>query len=457
MNRRTVVRLTFILASILLILSTVACASARTFNFDTDSSLQNLLKNVPQYPPVDFIVMSDLHVYDTSLGTTGSAFESYLLNDRKLLRESQEILNAALDSIIALKPGIVLIAGDLTKDGERSGHEIVASNLARLKAAGKTVYVIPGNHDINNPHAFKYEGSTKQSVPTITADDFARIYADYGFSQAIYRDSDSLSYVVEPVSGLWLLALDSCRYKENTGKDEPVTDGRFSPATLGWIEQMLEKAARGNKAVIVMMHHGVMEHYKGQEKNYGEYIVDDFEDVGRLFAGYNVRLVFTGHYHAQDITVKKFPGNKYLFDIETGSLVTYPLPYRIVDIGADQQMSIRTERVTSIPSHPGDLSEYARSYLLEGIASIATRTIMKYNVDEKEASMLAKQVAEAFAAHYAGDENLTPGKEPIQQWGLSLPAWFVIQFRKDLVYGLWQDLPPPDNNLTIDLKTGSWK
>lgn len=52
-----------------------------------------------------------------------------------------------------------------------------------------------------------------------------------------------------------------------------------------------------------MLHHGIVEHYKGQEKNYGEYVVDDFHAVSRLLAMYNVRFVLTGHYHAQGITV----------------------------------------------------------------------------------------------------------------------------------------------------------
>jgi 3',5'-cyclic AMP phosphodiesterase CpdA len=451
------IRFIHVFICVLLVMSFAACAPKQAFKYDSDPALRTLLQKAPDYPQTSFTVMSDLHQYDTSLGTTGAAFESYLLNDRKLLRESQEILNSAITVQIGLKPGIILVPGDLTKDGEKSGHEMVAKTLMRLKDAGKRVYVVPGNHDINNPHALRYEGAQTSPVPSVTADEFAQIYAEFGYKEALFRDKGSLSYVAEPQQGLWLLGLDACRYKENVAGKDPIVDGKFSPETLQWVEEMLGKAAQGNKAVIIMMHHGVMEHYVGQEKNYGEYIVDNYEDVGRLLAAYNARVVFTGHYHAQDITEKKFAGDKFLFDIETGSLVTNPLPYRIVNIGADQQMTIRTERITSTSSHPQDLPVFARQYVLDGIASIATRTIMKYGVDEKEAAMLAKQVAEAFAAHYAGDESLAAGKDPIQQSGLSLPGWFVIQFRKDLVIGLWQDLPPSDNNVTIDLKTGSWK
>lgn len=442
---------------LVLISSAVACAPKQSFKFDSDPTLRTLLQKVPDYPQTSFIVMSDLHMYDTSLGSTGQAFESYLLNDRKLLRESREIVETAIKAQIGLKPGIVLVPGDLTKDGERVNHELVALELKKLKDAGKRVYVVPGNHDIKNSHAYKYEGDQKMPVPSITEDEFAKIYADFGYNEALFRDKNSLSYVAEPQAGLWLLGLDACRYKENAPDKEPITDGKFSPETLQWIEEMLGKAASSGKAVIIMMHHGVMEHYVGQEKNYGEYIVDNYEDVGRLFAAYNARLVFTGHYHAQDITYKKFPNEKFLYDIETGSLVTNPMPYRIVSIGADQQMTVRSEFVTSIPSYAQNLPEHAAKYLREGISSIAARTIMKYGVDKTEAAKLADQVADAFAAHYAGDEKLAAGKEPVQQWGLSLPGWFVIQFRKDLVFGLWEDLPPADNNVTIDLKTGNWK
>jgi hypothetical protein len=80
-----------------------------------------------------------------------------------------------------------------------------------------------------------------------------------------------------------------------------------------------------------------------------------------------------------------------------------------------------------------------------------------YKVNQTEAETLAGQVAQAFVAHYAGDENLPAGQEALQSSGLSIPGWVVVNFRKNLVTGLWHDLPPPDNNVTIDLRTGSWQ
>jgi len=441
-----------------IIVTLLACASPKqAFEYESNASLRQQLAQAPAYPEISFVVFSDPHIYDSSLGTTGAAFEAYLNKDRKLLRESPEILESAISSIKNLNSDIVLVAGDLTKDGEKVSHDLSASYLAQLKAAGKKVFVVPGNHDILNGHSYKYSGDIIERVPNITADQFAQIYADFGFKDALHRDPNSLSYVAEPQPGLWLLALDSCRYRENVEDKESVTDGKFSGETLAWIEKMLGQAAKENKAVIVMMHHGIMEHYAGQEKNYGEYIVDNYEEVAKLLANYNARLVFTGHYHAQDITEKKYDNGKFIFDIETGSLVTYPCPFRVVTIDKDQVATIKRESVTSIASHPDKFPEYAKQYLQDGIATIATGVLMGYKIDRPEAEKIAQEIAYGFGAHYGGDEQLAPGQTMVTETGLSPLAWAVIQYRKDLILGLWKDLPPPDNNLTINLKDGSWK
>jgi hypothetical protein len=444
----------------LMVISLVACSTGQghKFNYENNTALQDSLKVAPAYPATSFVVMSDLHIYDPSLGTEGSAFESYLAADRKLLRESTEIMDAAVAAIENEKASFVLVPGDMTKDGERVCHDLAISYLKQLESSGKKVYVVPGNHDIDNGHSFKYVGDTAERVPNITPAEFVDMYGDFGYKEALYRDSASLSYVAEPQSGLWLLALDSCRYNENIENEAPVTDGKFSTATLQWIEQMLQKAAIENKAVVVMVHHGVVEHYVGQEKNFGQYLLDDFPEVSKMLAEYNVRLAFTGHYHAQDITMARWKDpDKFIFDIETGSLVTYPSPYRIVSIDATQKAEIITKHVESIRSHPNDFQEYARAYVQSGIEGIATRTIMGYKVNQAEAKKLAGQVAQAFVAHYYGDENLPARQEALQSSGLSIPGRAVLLFRKNLVIGLWHDLPPPDNNVTIDLITGGWQ
>jgi len=440
------------------LLTVAACAAQPPPRYETDPALRALAAKPPAYPEVNFAVMTDLHTYDPHLGTDGKAFESYAAWDYKLIKESAELLQTATGQIKNENVSFVLVPGDLTDHGDRATHELVAQYLKQLQTNGKKVYVIPGNHDIENANAVRYEGNIALRIRNVTAEEFVQIYADFGYNYALYRDPASLSYVAEPRKGLWLLALDSCRYRGKVGEKETVTAGRFSPQTLRWIEDMLINAAKANKAVIAMVHHPVVEHFDGQARDFPEYVIENYQAVSRLLVAYNVRLALTGHFHAQDITEKTWPDiNKFLFDVEIGSLVTYPCPYSLINIDSSQKAAIRTVRIQSIVSHPQDFQGYAGAQLENGVTAAAASMIAAYSVDGPEAQKLAAQVASAVDAHLAGDEKLPDGQEAIQKNGLSLRAWLGVQFRKDLVDSLWRDLPPPDNNVTLDLKTGGWQ
>jgi 3',5'-cyclic AMP phosphodiesterase CpdA len=394
-----------------------------------------------------FIVFSDPHYYDASLGTEGKAFEEYLDNDRKLLKESPMILHELVRQITASNSEFVLIPGDLTKDGTRISHEAFSNYLSAIEEAGKEVFVVPGNHDVSNPESFAYRGDEKVLMESVTADGFARIYDNYGYGEALYRDPASLSYIAMPVQGVWLLALDACRYEENVAGGHPVTGGRLKPETIQWFTNILQSEEAKSKRIIAMMHHGALEHYKNQKKYFGDYVVDDYKKVSKQLAELGINLVFTGHYHAQDIVKKDFPGGKVLYDIETGSLVTFPCPYRIITINSDQ---VKIEAYSLDPEeYPGEFMQYARDFVWSGIEGIARRTLVDMKLKEDEASLLSGQVSDAFIAHYQGDE-IRPEK-PFNLKGVGALGRFYISFRKKLVWSLYNDLPPGDNTLVIDL------
>ena len=123
--------------------------------------------------PWKMIVLSDVHLMAPQLLVKdGKAYEDYLEGDRKLLTESEEILDSVSERVLRAKPEVVLIAGDLTKDGERVSHDLLAKRyLAVWKKAGIRVFVIPGNHDVNNPHAVEYIGDSARRVATVSADE----------------------------------------------------------------------------------------------------------------------------------------------------------------------------------------------------------------------------------------------------------------------------------------------
>ena len=145
-------------------------------------------------------VLSDLHFMDPSLlRSDGSAFQMYLMQDPKLLAESGAILQQIIRKLLAEKPDLVLISGDLTKDGELISHKAILKQLKILSQNHIKVLVVPGNHDINNPDAKLFDGDNVIPVTTITPENFKSLYADYGYRNAIAKDPNSLSYVSEPI------------------------------------------------------------------------------------------------------------------------------------------------------------------------------------------------------------------------------------------------------------------
>ena len=142
-------------------------------------------KQPPAPQPVRVGVLSDIHLYPTSLGTSGSALAAYIAADPKMLIDSEAILNAAIDGLIQEHVKFVIIPGDLTKDGELASHVLMAKHLAKLEQRGIQVYVVPGNHDINNSDAVRYLGDKTLARCGLTPQLFRAIYQRFGYGQAI--------------------------------------------------------------------------------------------------------------------------------------------------------------------------------------------------------------------------------------------------------------------------------
>lgn len=284
-------------------------------------------------------IASDLHLMAPELlEKEGSAFDKALLSDRKLLVESPEIISKLFNDIISDKPDILLLTGDLSKDGERASHELLRKMLTKVSDAGIHTFVIPGNHDINNPLAAIYNGEEHRKADHITPEDFAEIYRDYGYDVTkgdIIERGPRLSYLAEPVEGLWIIAIDSNIYEENFEDHYPNTNGTLSNEDHEWIKDVGRRAAERGKILLGMIHHGVLEHFPLQSVIAGEYLLKNWLRDSEKIADAGIRVVFTGHFHAQDAVMRRFRGG-YLYDVETGSPVTYPCPYRIVKVYEDR-------------------------------------------------------------------------------------------------------------------------
>ena len=348
----------------------------------------------PQDMNLRIAVMSDLHYLSPDMIADTEDFEHAFNSDRKLLKESSSVLHEMLERVRADKPDILLVSGDLTKDGEQECHAALAKQLQQLQqdVPGLKIYVINGNHDIRNYNAKNFNTPDGKAVPATRTEpeDFKQIY-DFVYSDptviatftpAEGNKAGGLSYVARPVEGLTIIAMDTCRYsKENTsnGDDEHETSGAISADLEKWvIEQTAAAKARGD-LVIGLEHHGLVPHFDVQPTILPMYLVNGYERIAQEYADAGMSVVFTGHMHAVDIAAMTTAAGNTFYDIETGSALTYPCPVRFVDlrrstVGGETNtyMSVSTKThigpihytdpATGVAYVIDDLTEYAREF-----------------------------------------------------------------------------------------------
>jgi len=438
-----------------------ACLALSACDNSSNSAASTPISSSGNSDSASIMVASDLHYFSPSLMTdTGStALKAYLQEDRKMLLQSPQLLHAFLDSVRARRPGILLLTGDLTKDGEAKSHQDMADSLATLRGMGIKVYVIPGNHDVMNPESQQYSSDVATAADNVSSTTFAKIYADCGFNQAIARDTASLSYVVEPVSGVWILALDACRWKDNVTGGTETVGGRYLPQTVAWIKAQLDSAKAKGKTVVGMMHHGILEHFTGEANNAlsKDYVVADHDNLSQMFAQKGLHVMFTGHFHANDIAQKVF-GTDTLTDIETGSLVTAPSPFRYGTLGYNT-LSINTNLIRSVPAGTpgvtGDFQTWAHNYLISGMSALVAYTVLNdtsYHVtDATMAAQLGSVVATAYATHYAGNETGVPSSLTTTLSSLNAMGPTGIYFASTIT-ALFTDLAPADDKGLFGLR-----
>lgn len=272
------------------------------------------------------VVASDLHYLAEELA--GNRCQSFMSTvqegDGRVLQYGWEILDAFLDDMAEEKPDLIVLAGDLTMNGEKQSHEELAEKLELLSENDIEVAVIPGNHDINNPYARRFTTDGTVKTESITADDFRLIYSDFGYVAADSRDPASLSYLYKLDDYYWLLMLDSCQYN-------PVNHvgGMIRRDTYEWMEKQLETAWEEGAQVITVSHHNLLDQSGVSREFYDDCTIEHNEELVRMLYDYEVRLHLSGHLHLQHYKEDEDSG---IHEIVTGSLVMAPCQYGVMKI-----------------------------------------------------------------------------------------------------------------------------
>ncbi|MDR1809216.1 MAG: metallophosphoesterase [Prevotella sp.] len=374
--------------------------------------------------PLKLGVISDVHYLSEKLLDT---------HRNTGVEETPAILDAVLSDYMHSDIDALLIAGDMTWYGERKSHVELVEKLRPLMDKGVRIFVAPGNHDVNIPMASE----------KISPAEFVEIYRDCGYASAIRRDTASLSYVAALNDKTWLLALDACRYKEYTSTS--ISGGKLTDSSEMWLLETLADAKKQNITVVAMLHHGLVEHFPFQSNLFPQYLIDDWRRLAGLLADNGLKAVFTGHFHANDVSEFISGSGNKIYDIETGSLSAYPFPYRFVEL-TDKELNISTRNLTSIPSNP-DLYAAGKAKLKAWARNLGEQKIRAKNLAPNESilSQMADIAADMMLLHVAGDEALS---DSLQQK--------IVKVAEDMEFpmqltpeNIQIDTPPVDNNVRL--------
>lgn len=338
--------------------------------------------------------IADTHHFSETLGNSGSAYEIRSATDQKCLAETGAIIDAAFKKISESDTDAVMIAGDLSDDGERVCHEEFIEKLKVLQKT-KPVYVTVATHDWccdENPR--RYVGDmVYNDVPTVDHTELREMYRGFGLNKSTDEFITHLgtsSYKVEfPENVVLLVLIDD--------QDGEGASG-FTNDHLEWIVKQIETETAAGKLVIGMEHHLLYEHISplvtgggtccGKHKMYIE-----------KFAAAGMRFMFVGHSHIQRIDKYTASNGNEMYEINVGSLVGYPAPIVNMTIDSDN-IIIDTDHVESFNYHGKTCtSEYLKDHATNIITKILNsaehdtkgdfaKYLMEFHMKQKDAQQL---------------------------------------------------------------------
>lgn len=331
----------------------------------------------------DISIISDPHVLAGELMGPSESFIKELKVERKLVVESEGLFRRALEIVDRAGSNYLILPGDMVKEGEYKSHKLVADYLRAWKDKDprRKIFLTPGNHEINCHRAYDFakDENTKNVSPREFEEIYDFIYEDDSILE-FYRDSQIFKNYLDFVNkkydrdvkysyyahgyfsyvarvkksnvddnGLSLIMLDTSIYSAD--REEKHRDGRenipgsITKEQIYWILEKIEEAKKRMDMVIVVAHHALLPNFRNQELAFSPFIIkewrDKFEDDDpringktpiEILADSGVKFVFTGHLHENGTAKYTSEVGNTIYDIQTGSTITYPLPIRHIKI-----------------------------------------------------------------------------------------------------------------------------
>ncbi len=439
--------------SVLLILLLTGCGKVKEekhredINNYEESNIEE--KELYSEEELEIYIVTDIHYLSNEINDYGEAFEVMVnSSDGRQIQYVEEIVESLKSDIINSKPDILLVSGDLTHNGEKESHLTLAEKFKEIEESGTEVFVVPGNHDINNPWARGFKEESQYVVEGVTESEFESIYGNFGYNEAKYKDTNSLSYVATPNENLWLLMIDSNKYKNNVNR--PETSGVINKDTLKWINEIGKIAKENNAEILAVTHHNLYNHSELLNKGF---TVDNSEEVVEVFKNNNIKLNLSGHVHIQDI---KCDDEEKVYDIVTSSLLLSSVQYGVIEY-LDNNYNYYTKEVdvekwakenNIQDNNLLNFNKYKEEYFYNNSYNHVYDSLSKDKYSEEEINDMAKVMATLNLAYFNGTTALIK-EEIVNTQGYKLWEKADNSFLKSYVISMAEDSDKDNNKWSL--------
>ena len=193
-----------------------------------------------------------------------------------------------------------------------------------------------------------------------------------------------VSYVVEPVEGLWLMAIDGNVYIPKKNATADAKDPKnYSEASTGynnvlsnkkhlikWVEAIAAQAKAQGKTLIAFSHFPMIDFNDNASAEIKELLGPNkwqlnrvpVEEVAQVFADAGLKIHFAGHMHINDTGVRTTAKGNTLVNIQTPSLAAYIPAYKLLTIGKDSLIDIQTITIDEVPQYDELFDLYKTEY-----------------------------------------------------------------------------------------------
>jgi 3',5'-cyclic AMP phosphodiesterase CpdA len=192
-----------------------------------------------------------------------------------------------------------------------------------------------------------------------------------------------VSYVVEPIEGLWLMAIDGNVYIPKKNDGDPKDPKNYSEASTGynnvlsnkkhlikWVEDISAQAKQQGKTLIAFSHFPMIDFNDDASAEIKELLGPNkwqlnrvpVEEVAQVFADAGLKIHFGGHMHINDTGTRTSAKGNTLVNIQTPSLAAYIPAYKLLTIKKDNLVDIQTITIDAVPRYDELFDLYKMEY-----------------------------------------------------------------------------------------------